>query len=133
MEQAVETGDIFRMCQAKDAPIRDWVKLAVSRARATGSPAIFWLDSSRAHDAELIEKVGRYLKEHDTSGLDIRIMKPVEAMQFTLGRIRAGQDTISVTGNVLRDYLTDLFPIIELGTSAKNALCCAADEWWGTV
>jgi len=119
MEQAVETGDIFRMCQAKDAPIRDWVKLAVSRARATGSPAIFWLDSSRAHDAELIEKVGRYLKEHDTSGLDIRIMKPVEAMQFTLGRIRAGQDTISVTGNVLRDYLTDLFPIIELGTSAK--------------
>ena len=119
MEQAVETGDIFRMCQAKDAPIRDWVKLAVSRARATGSPAIFWLDSSRAHDAELIEKVGRYLKEHDTSGLDIRIMKPVEALQFTLGRIRAGQDTISVTGNVLRDYLTDLFPIIELGTSAK--------------
>ncbi|HCD36274.1 MAG TPA: NADP-dependent isocitrate dehydrogenase [Chlorobium sp.] len=119
MEQAVETGDIFRMCQAKDAPIRDWVKLAVSRARATGAPAIFWLDSSRAHDAQLIEKVGTYLKEHDTAGLDIRIMNPVEAMQFSLGRLRAGQDTISVTGNVLRDYLTDLFPIIELGTSAK--------------
>ncbi|MDT9546910.1 MAG: NADP-dependent isocitrate dehydrogenase [Chlorobium phaeovibrioides] len=119
MEQAVETGDIFRMCQAKDAPIRDWVKLAVSRARATGAPAIFWLNSSRAHDAQLIEKVGCYLKEHDTTGLDIRIMNPVEAMQFSLDRIRAGQDTISVTGNVLRDYLTDLFPIIELGTSAK--------------
>ncbi|KAA6232161.1 NADP-dependent isocitrate dehydrogenase [Chlorobium phaeovibrioides] len=119
MEQAVETGDIFRMCQAKDAPIRDWVKLAVSRARATGAPAIFWLNSSRAHDAQLIEKVGTYLKEHDTAGLDIRIMNPVEAMQFSLGRLRAGQDTISVTGNVLRDYLTDLFPIIELGTSAK--------------
>jgi len=119
MEQAVETGDIFRMCQAKDAPIRDWVKLAVSRARATGAPAIFWLNSSRAHDAQLIEKVGTYLKEHDTAGLDIRIMHPVEAMQFSLGRLRAGQDTISVTGNVLRDYLTDLFPIIELGTSAK--------------
>ncbi|NQU46793.1 MAG: NADP-dependent isocitrate dehydrogenase [Chlorobium sp.] len=119
MEQAVETGDIFRMCQAKDAPIRDWVKLAVSRARATGAPAIFWLNSNRAHDAQLIEKVKCYLKEHDTTGLDIRIMNPVEAMQFSLDRIRAGQDTISVTGNVLRDYLTDLFPIIELGTSAK--------------
>ncbi|ABB23347.1 NADP-dependent isocitrate dehydrogenase [Pelodictyon luteolum] len=119
MEQPVETGDIFRMCQAKDAPIRDWVKLAVSRARATGAPAIFWLDSNRAHDAQLIEKVTRYLKEHDTAGLDIRIMNPVEAMRFSLERFRAGQDTISVTGNVLRDYLTDLFPIIELGTSAK--------------
>jgi isocitrate dehydrogenase len=119
MEQPVETGDIFRMCQVKDAPIRDWVKLAVSRARATGAPAIFWLDSNRAHDVQLIEKVTCYLKEHDTAGLDIRIMNPVDAMRFSLERFRAGQDTISVTGNVLRDYLTDLFPIIELGTSAK--------------
>jgi len=119
MEQKVETGDIFRMCQAKDAPIRDWVKLAVRRAKATGAPAIFWLDSNRAHDSQIIAKVDEYLKEHDTEGLDIRIMPPVEAMSFTLGRIRAGEDTISVTGNVLRDYLTDLFPIIELGTSAK--------------
>jgi isocitrate dehydrogenase len=119
LEQQVETGDIFRMCQAKDAPVRDWVKLAVNRARITGVPAIFWLDSKRAHDAEIINKVTRYLKEHDTTGLDIRILTPVEAMNFSLERIRAGKDTISVTGNVLRDYLTDLFPIIELGTSAK--------------
>ena len=119
LEQQVETGDIFRMCQAKDAPVRDWVKLAVNRARITGAPAIFWLDSKRAHDAEIIKKVTRYLKEHDTTGLDIRILTPVEAMNFSLERIRAGKDTISVTGNVLRDYLTDLFPIIELGTSAK--------------
>ncbi|TCD47630.1 NADP-dependent isocitrate dehydrogenase [Chlorobium sp. N1] len=119
MEQPVETGDIFRMCQAKDAPVRDWVKLAVSRARATGAPAVFWLDPQRAHDAELIKKVNAYLKEHDTAGLDIRIMTPVDAMKFSLERFRKGEDTISVTGNVLRDYLTDLFPIIELGTSAK--------------
>ncbi|MFT5289316.1 MAG: isocitrate dehydrogenase [Planctomycetota bacterium] len=119
LEHAVEEGDIWRMCQAKDAPIRDWVKLAVSRARATGAPAVFWLDESRAHDAQLIQKVGRYLGEHDTDGLDIRIMGQVEATRFTLARAKAGEDTISVTGNVLRDYLTDLFPILELGTSAK--------------
>jgi isocitrate dehydrogenase len=119
MEQKVESGDIFRMCQTKDAPIRDWVKLAVRRARITGVPAIFWLDSNRAHDNQIIEKVNLYLKEHDTTGLDIRILSPVDAMNFTLGRFREGKDTISVTGNVLRDYLTDLFPIIELGTSAK--------------
>ncbi len=119
LEETVETGDIFRMCQAKDAPIKDWVKLAVKRARITGAPAIFWLDSKRAHDAEIIKKVTEYLKEHDTAGLDIRILTPVEAMRFSLERFRAGKDTISVTGNVLRDYLTDLFPIIELGTSAK--------------
>lgn len=119
LEQAVEAGDIFRMCQAKDAPVKDWVKLAVKRARITGAPAIFWLDSKRAHDAEIIKKVTEYLKEHDTTALDIRILTPVEAMRFSLERIRAGKDTISVTGNVLRDYLTDLFPIIELGTSAK--------------
>jgi isocitrate dehydrogenase len=119
LEQTVETGDIFRMCQAKDAPIRDWVKLAVKRARITGAPAIFWLDSKRAHDAEIIKKVTEYLKEHDTTALDIRILTPVEAMRFSLERIREGKETISVTGNVLRDYLTDLFPIIELGTSAK--------------
>jgi isocitrate dehydrogenase len=119
LAQAVEVGDIFRMCQAKDAPVKDWVKLAVKRARITGVPAIFWLDSKRAHDAEIINKVTEYLKEHDTTGLDIRILTPVEAMRFSLERIRAGKDTISVTGNVLRDYLTDLFPIIELGTSAK--------------
>jgi len=119
LEQAVEAGDIFRMCQAKDAPIRDWVKLAVSRARASGMPAVFWLDENRAHDAQLIKKVTTYLKDHDLSGLDIQIMSPVKATQFSLDRIRKGQDTISVTGNVLRDYLTDLFPILELGTSAK--------------
>ncbi|EGL55338.1 monomeric isocitrate dehydrogenase [Methylophaga aminisulfidivorans MP] len=115
----VEAGDIFRMCQTKDEPIRDWVKLAVSRARLSDTPAIFWLDENRAHDAELIKKVNDYLPEHDTAGLDIRILSPVVATQLSLDRIRAGKDTISVTGNVLRDYNTDLFPILELGTSAK--------------
>ncbi len=119
LEQSVEEGDIFRMCQTKDAPIQDWVKLAVTRARATGAPAVFWLDKGRAHDVQIIEKVNRYLKDHDTKGLDIKIMPPVEATRLSLDRIRAGKDTISVTGNVLRDYLTDLFPILELGTSAK--------------
>src|SRR5690606_24318943 len=118
-EHAVEAGDIWRMCQTKDVAIRDWVKLAVRRARETGVTAIFWLDENRAYDRNLIEKVKRYLPEHDTSGLDIRIMSPIDAMRATLDRVRAGQDTISVTGNVLRDYLTDLFPILELGTSAK--------------
>ncbi|MDL4863058.1 NADP-dependent isocitrate dehydrogenase, partial [Halomonas elongata] len=118
-EHEVEQSDIWRMCQTKDAPIKDWVKLAVSRARESDTPAVFWLDAQRAHDAQLIEKVETYLQEHDTSGLDIRIMAPMEAMQFSLERIRKGEDTISVTGNVLRDYLTDLFPIMELGTSAK--------------
>ena len=119
LEHAVEEGDIWRMCQTKDLPIRDWVKLAVNRARATGSAAIFWLDPNRAHDTNLIAKVETCLQDHDTSGLDIRILSPVDAMQATLQRVRAGEDTISVTGNVLRDYLTDLFPILELGTSAK--------------
>src|SRR5881409_766258 len=119
LERPVETGDIFRMCEVKDAPIRDWVKLGVRRARLTGTPAVFWLDAKRAHDAQLIAKVETYLKDEDTSGLDIRILAPVEAMKFSLDRIRKGLDTISVTGNVLRDYLTDLFPIMELGTSAK--------------
>jgi len=119
LEQPVEPGDIFRMCQAKDEAIADWVKLAVGRARATGSPAVFWLDADRGHDAEIIKKVERYLPEHDTEGLDLRIMKPEEAMRFTVARSRRGEDTISVTGNVLRDYLTDLFPILELGTSAR--------------
>ncbi len=119
LEQKVEEGDIFRMCQTKDTPIQDWVKLAVTRARITNTPAIFWLDPQRAHDANLIEKVNRYLKDHDTSGLEIKIMSPVEAMRYTCERAKAGKDTISVTGNVLRDYLTDLFPILELGTSAK--------------
>ncbi|MGH9273044.1 MAG: NADP-dependent isocitrate dehydrogenase, partial [Acidimicrobiales bacterium] len=118
-EHAVGKGDIWRMCQTKDVPIRDWVKLAVTRARATGDPAVFWLDADRAHDANLIAKVEAYLPEHDTDGLDIRIMAPVDAIAFSLERIRRGEDTISVTGNVLRDYLTDLFPILELGTSAK--------------
>lgn len=119
LQQPVEKGDIFRMCQTKDAPIKDWIGLAVRRARVTGSPAIFWLDENRAHDREIIKKVNTYLPEHDTTGLDIRILKPVEAMKFTLARVRKGLDTISVTGNVLRDYLTDLFPILELGTSAR--------------
>jgi isocitrate dehydrogenase len=119
LEQHVEEGDIFRSCQTKDAPIRDWVKLAVTRARATVAPAIFWLDENRDHDAEIIAKVKAYLPEHNTSGLDIRIMQPVEAMRISLAKIRKGEDTIAVTGNVLRDYLTDLFPILELGTSAK--------------
>ncbi|MFF2147351.1 NADP-dependent isocitrate dehydrogenase [Kitasatospora sp. NPDC058190] len=119
LEQAVQPGDIFRACQTKDAPIQDWVKLAVTRARATGDPAVFWLDGNRAHDAVLIEKVKTYLPEHDTNGLQIEIKSPVEATKFSLERIRRGENTISVTGNVLRDYLTDLFPILELGTSAK--------------
>jgi isocitrate dehydrogenase len=119
LEQSVEPGDIFRMCQAKDEAIRDWVKLGVTRARTTGAPAIFWLDKNRGHDAQIIRKVEAYLPEHDTAGLDIKIMKPVDAMKFSLERIRRGEDTISVTGNVLRDYLTDLFPILELGTSAR--------------
>jgi isocitrate dehydrogenase len=119
MEHRVEEGDIWRMCQTKDIAIRDWVKLAVNRARATGQTAIFWLDENRAYDRNVIDKVSRYLRDHDTTGLDIRIMSPVNATRATLKRVRDGQDTISVTGNVLRDYLTDLFPILELGTSAK--------------
>ncbi len=119
MKHEVEAGDIWRMCQTKDAPIRDWVKLAVTRARLSGTPAVFWLDPQRAHDRNLAAKVEHYLKDHDTAGLDIRVLSPVEAMQLSLERIRRGEDTISVTGNVLRDYLTDLFPIMELGTSAK--------------
>src|SRR6201993_5203507 len=119
LERPVETGDIFRMCELRDAPIQDWVKLGVRRARLTNTPAVFWLDKNRAHDAQVIAKVEKYLKDHDIAGLDIRILPPVEAMKFSLDRIRKGQDTISVTGNVLRDYLTDLFPIMELGTSAK--------------
>ena len=119
LEQPVEAGDLWRMCQTKDAPVQDWVKLAVNRARLSNTPAVFWLDKNRAHDAQIIAKVEKYLKDHDTSGLDLRILSPVEATKFSLERIRAGKDTISVTGNVLRDYLTDLFPIMELGTSAK--------------
>ncbi|MCW8849049.1 MAG: NADP-dependent isocitrate dehydrogenase, partial [Melioribacteraceae bacterium] len=119
LSQNVEVGDIFRMCQTKDIAIKDWVKLAVRRARTAGTPAIFWLDENRGHDAEIIKKVKKYLPEHDTAGLDIQIMKPADAMKFTLLRVRKGEDTISVTGNVLRDYLTDLFPILELGTSAR--------------
>ncbi len=119
MEQQVEAGDIFRMCQTKDAPIQDWVKLAVNRARLSATPAVFWLDENRAHDNEIIKKVKKYLADHDTTGLDIRILSPIEATKFSIDRIRKGEDTISVTGNVLRDYLTDLFPILELGTSAK--------------
>jgi isocitrate dehydrogenase len=115
----VEAGDIWRMCQVKDAPIQDWIKLAVNRARATNSPTIFWLNNQRAHDAEIIKKVTAYLPNHDTTGLDIRILSPEDATQFSLERIKEGKDTISVTGNVLRDYLTDLFPILEVGTSAK--------------
>jgi isocitrate dehydrogenase len=118
-EHPVETGDIWRMCQTRDLPIRDWVKLAVNRARLTGHAAIFWLDSQRAYDRNLIAKTKQYLNDHDTAGLDISILSPVEAMRQTLARVRAGRDTISATGNVLRDYLTDLFPILELGTSAK--------------
>src|ERR1700744_238624 len=119
LERPVETGDIFRMCELRDAPIQDWVKLGVRRARLSNTPAVFWLDKNRAHDAQVIAKVEKYLKDHDIKGLDIRILPPVEAIKFSLDRIRKGQDTISVTGNVLRDYLTDLFPIMELGTSAK--------------
>lgn len=119
MEQSVQQGDIFRMCQTKDAPIQDWVKLAVNRARLSQTPAVFWLDENRAHDREIIKKVNAYLPQHDTTGLDIRILAPIQATEFSIERIRRGEDTISVTGNVLRDYLTDLFPILELGTSAK--------------
>jgi isocitrate dehydrogenase len=119
LEQKVEKGDIFRMCQAKDEAIKDWVKLAVNRARSSNTPAIFWLDENRGHDSEIIKKVEKYLPEHDTTGLEIKIMKPVDAMKYSLERVRRGEDTISVTGNVLRDYLTDLFPILELGTSAR--------------
>ncbi len=118
-EHSVETGDIYRMCQVKDAPIQDWVKLAVNRSRLSGMPAVFWLNESRAHDAQIINKVNKYLKDHDTAGLDLRIMTPEDAARFSLERMKKGEDTISVTGNVLRDYLTDLFPILELGTSAK--------------
>ena len=118
-DSQVEAGDIWRACQTKDAPVRDWVGLAVRRARATGVPAVFWLDETRPHDAQLIAKVNAYLPEHDTAGLDIRIMAPAEATRFSLERMKEGKDTISVTGNVLRDYLTDLFPILEVGTSAK--------------
>jgi len=119
IEHTVETGDIWRMCQVKDAPIQDWVKLAVTRARASETPAVFWLDKNRAHDAELIKKVNTYLKDHDTTDLDLRILSPTEATIFTCERLKDGKDTISVSGNVLRDYLTDLFPILEVGTSAK--------------
>jgi isocitrate dehydrogenase len=119
LEQSVEVGDIFRMCQVKDAPIQDWVKLAVSRARATNLPTIFWLDEQRAHDHQMIKKVNQYLLDHDTTDLEIHIMSPEEATRFTLKHVKAGKNVISVTGNVLRDYLTDLFPILELGTSAK--------------
>jgi isocitrate dehydrogenase len=118
-EHQVGAGDIWRACQTKDAPVQDWVKLAVNRARATGDPAVFWLDENRAHDAQIIAKVKKYLAEHDTKGLDIRILAPAAACTFSLERIVQGLDTISVTGNVLRDYLTDLFPILEVGTSAK--------------
>jgi isocitrate dehydrogenase len=119
LSHTVEAGDIWRACQVKDAPVRNWVKLAVNRARASGTPAIFWLNPERAHDSQLIAKVEAYLQEHDTGGLDLRILAPVEATRVSLQRAKAGEDTISVTGNVLRDYLTDLFPILELGTSAK--------------
>ena len=119
LEHAVEEGDIWRMCQVKDLPIQDWIKLAVGRARATATPAIFWLDENRAHDRQIIKKVKKYLPDHDTTGLNIQIMNPIDATNYTLKRLKDGQDTISVTGNVLRDYLTDLFPILELGTSAK--------------
>ena len=119
LEHAVKPGDIWRMCMTRDAPIRNWVELAVSRARATRVPTVFWLDKNRAHDAQIIAKVEKYLKDHDTKGLDIKIMEPADACRFTLARARKGLDTISVTGNVLRDYLTDLFPILELNTSAK--------------
>ena len=119
IEHRVEAGDVWRACQTKDAPVRDWVKLAVSRARATGWPAVFWLDETRAHDAQLIAKLEQYLPEHDTDGLELPVMSVAEATQYTVDRVRKGENTISVTGNVLRDYLTDLFPILEVGTSAK--------------
>ncbi len=130
LEHAVEEGDIWRACQVKDLPIKDWVKLGVSRALTTGNPAIFWLDENRAHDAELIKKLNCYLQDHDLNGLEIKILPPVEAMKYTLDRSGKGLDTISVTGNVLRDYLTDLFPILELGTSAKCFPCSSIKQWW---
>ena len=130
LEHSVEEGDIWRMSQTKDAPIQDWVKLAVTRARNTGSPAIFWLDENRAHDASLIAKINAYLPQHDTDGLDIQILEPAAACRLSCQRAKDGKDTISVTGNVLRDYLTDLFPIIELGTSAKMLSICSAACWW---
>ena len=129
MEHTVEAGDIWRMCQVKDAPIQDWIKLAVSRARATDTPAVFWLDKNRAHDAELIKKVNKYLPNHDTTGLDIKILSPIEATTYTCERLKEGKDTISVTGNVLRDYLTDLFPILEVGYQCKNVIYRSFDEW----
>ncbi len=119
IEHSVEEGDIWRMCQTKDLPIQDWVKLAVTRAKSSNTPAVFWLDENRAHDLEIIKKVNLYLLDHDTAGLDVRILSPIDATNFTLKRIVKGEDTISVSGNVLRDYLTDLFPILEVGTSAK--------------
>ncbi|CAI8052609.1 Isocitrate dehydrogenase [NADP] [Geodia barretti] len=133
MEQRVEEGDIFRMCQTKDEPIQDWVRLGVNRAKITGTPSIFWLDPNRAHDAELIKKVDQYLPTHDTAGLDIRTMSTMDAMRFSMARSRAGQDTIAVTGNVLRDYLTDLFPILELGTSAKMLSVVPLLQGGGTI
>ena len=133
MAHQVEEGDIFRACQAKDAPIKDWVKLAVNRARATGNPAIFWLDENRAHDAQLIKKVNRYLGDHDTSGLDIQIMDPVSATKFSLERIRKGLDTISVTGNVLRDYLNGLISDSRSWNQRQDAQYCSANEWWWII
>ena len=133
MSHAVSAGDIWRACQTKDIPIRDWVRLAVERARLSGTPAVFWLDENRAHDAQLIAKVKEYLADHDTDGLDIRIMSPIEATKLSVERIRRGEDTISVTGNVLRDYNTDLFPILELGTSAKMLSVVPLIAGGGTV
>ena len=130
---SVEAGDIWRMCQVKDAPVQDWVKLAVTRARATQTPAVFWLDATRAHDAQLIKKVEKYLQDHDTNGLEFPILDPTAATLFSLERISKGLDTVSVTGNVLRDYLTDLFPILEVGTSAKMLSDRTTYEWWRTV
>ncbi len=121
------------MCQAKDLPIQDWVKLAVTRARASETPAVFWLDENRAHDAEIIKKVNKYLPNHDTDGLDIRILSPIKATDFTLERLKEGEDTISVSGNVLRDYLTDLFPILEVRYICKNVINCSFNEWWWIV
>ena len=129
IQHNVEEGDIWRMCQTKDDPIKDWVKLAVNRAKATNWPAVFWLNENRSHDAELIKKVNNYLQDHDTEDLDLRVLSPYDATIFTLNRVKEGKNTISVTGNVLRDYLTDLFPILELGTSAKNAFYCSFNEW----
>ena len=133
LEQAVEEGDIFRMCQVKDAPIQDWVKLAVTRARASATPAVFWLDESRAHDAELIKKVNAYLPEHDTDGLELKILSPLEATKFSLVRIKEGLDTISVTGNVLRDYLTGFIPNSRAWYIGENAVYRSTNERWWSV